>query len=161
MRPHRDDEPLSTPERPATTDEERGDAPDSDASVSELVTGLLGDARDLALAHLDGIRQEMRAEARNLASTARFTGVMLCVATIGVILAGFGAAHGINAAFDLPLWASFLIASGVFLLAALIIGLVVKTRRHAEDEDLVPQHELAKIKRDAQWLASRARHSVS
>jgi hypothetical protein len=135
--------------------------PDADASVVELVARILGDARDLAMAHLDGIRQEVRVEASNLATTVRFTSVMLCVATVALIFAGLAAVYGITAASGLPLWASCLIMSAVFLATALIIREANRRRRVAGDEDLVPQHGIAKIKRDAEWLADRARQTIS
>jgi hypothetical protein len=137
-------------------------APDhgaSDTSTKDLVSGLVSDARDLALAHLDGLRLEAKDELARLASATRFAAIGLALFSIAALLAAFGAAHALDAFTRLPLWASYLVAAALFLAVGGALVLVAKARKR--DADAVPEEQLQRAKQDAQWLAGRARNAVT
>jgi hypothetical protein len=137
----------------------RGFMTSSDESTPELLRGLFGDARELAVAHLDGMRLELRDELANLKSATRRAGIGLAVFAVSTIVAALGIAQLLSAYTPIPSWGAHLIV------AALCAGsgvLALKSAAKPKPQlDLVPEKELEATKNDAAWLARRTRDAVS
>jgi hypothetical protein len=134
------------------------DAPGS-ASTVDLVAGLIGDARDLAVAHLDGLRLELREELAELKAATRITAIALAGFAVAAVLLSFGLVQALWLYTTLPSWAAYLIMSMVF--AGIGIAALVWRRRVARDADLIPESSLGKLRRDVRWFARTSRNVVT
>lgn len=134
----------------------RNDAPET---TIELLGGLVGDARDLAVAHLDGLRLEVKEELRDLKVSTKYAAAAASVFAVAGLLAAFSLVQALWLYTTLPSWAAYLIIAGLFAVAG---GILLAIRaRGSQDIDLVPESQLADMKRDAQWVAGRARETVT
>ncbi|HEY4058549.1 MAG TPA: phage holin family protein [Kofleriaceae bacterium] len=91
------------------------------SSSSELIGGVLDDARELASAELD----KLKAEAKQVGESAKITGIALAFLITAAVLVGTGVALGLGA-LGLPAWASFLVVGSAF---GIVGTLVIKYPR--------------------------------
>ncbi len=119
-----------------------------DESTTDLVVGLLTDAKDLAAAHADQLKLEFRTEVRSLMETIKLTGVAIAAVVLAGLLLGQAAALGLSAATGLPAWASF---AAVGALAAVAGYLTYRSRPAAVD--LVPSAAISSLKRDVERVS--------
>lgn len=137
---------MKTDERPA-----------SETTV-ELLGGLIGDAKDLAVAHLDGLRLEVKEELRDLKTATALAVAAAAAFAVGAMLAALAIVHAVWTYTALPQWAAYaLIAAICFAVGAAVM---VARKKVAQDADLVPETGLARMKRDAQFVARQARSTV-
>ena len=117
----------------------------SNKSLPELVSGLLGDAKDIAAGHATKMRSEIKDEFTGLKMFLMKVAIAVGVGILGSILMAHAAALILDAV-GLPQWASYLIAAAV----AITVGLVILKRLPSDkgDIDLVPESALADMKRD-------------
>jgi hypothetical protein len=94
---------------------------DANLAPTELIGGVLDDARDIASAEID----KLRAEAKQVGETAKITGIALGILIMAAVMIGTALSLGIVAA-GLPAWAGFGI---VGVLAAFAGVMVVKHPR--------------------------------
>lgn len=122
-------------------------------STSDLLGGLLADAKELVKAHGEHLKLEVRAEVASLKET-----VKLAAITVGVVvLAGLLLAHflalALAALTGLPQWAAYGIVSAVFGIAGYLVF-----RSRPESVDLVPSEAISSIKRDAARVKNAIGH---
>jgi hypothetical protein len=121
-------------------------------STSDLLGGLLTDAKELAKAHGDHLKLEVRHEVHSLTETIK----LAAIAVGAVVLAGLLIAHalalGLSALTGLPEWASYGIVGVVFA----VVGYLFY-RSRPPSVDLVPSEALGSIKRDAE----RVKNAIS
>lgn len=122
----------------------------------ELLRGAVGDARDLAMAHLDGMRLEAKEELRHLKKAARLSAVAIAACSVATLVLAGAATQALQ--LVLPSWAAHLIVAAVLAITG-AIAFAVMNRQH--DLDLVPETELARTARDAKWVARRTREAVT
>lgn len=132
---------LLAPSQPMSANASASRTPDE--TTAELVGGLLTDARDLASAHVDQLKLEVRAEVGSMTETITRTGIAIAAFVLVGLLLGQAAAFGLAAATGLPVWASF----GLVGTAVAIAGLLVY-RSRPRSVDLVPREAMAAIGRD-------------
>jgi hypothetical protein len=93
-------------------------------SLGTLVSGITGELRTLVRGEIELAKAELRASLQ--AATAG--GAMLAVAAVllGMVwlLATWAAVYGLVEGADLPVWASFLIVAGVYLVIAIVLGII-------------------------------------
>jgi hypothetical protein len=123
---------------------------ESKASTPELVAGLVADAKDLAGAHLERIRDEIRDEVHTFTSTLKEIAIAVGVIIVAAVLAGHAIALGLAAA-GLPIWLAYAIIAAVA--TAVGVAILLRPRPSA---DLVPEQALAAAKEDASRLARQA-----
>jgi len=128
-------------------------------STMELLGGLIHDARDLAVAHLDGLRLEVKQELADLKTATMYAAAAAAVFAVAALLAAFSLVQALWLYTSLPSWAAYLIIAGLFAVAGVVV-LRLRAQK-PRDVDLVPETELANLKRDASWLASRTRDAVT
>ena len=88
----------------------------ADLGPSELIGGVLDDARELVSAEID----KLKAEAKQVGETAKIAGIAIAFLVTAAVLLGMGAALGLAAA-GLQSWAAFLIVGAVFAIAGVMI----------------------------------------
>src|SRR4051794_3574832 len=91
--------------------------------ASDLIAGVLTDARELAIAEVD----KVKAEVKQVGQTAKTIGIALGVFIVGAVMLGEALGFGLFAA-GLPMWASFAIVGALFVIAGIVF---VKSPRDA------------------------------
>ncbi|MBA3503328.1 MAG: phage holin family protein, partial [Deltaproteobacteria bacterium] len=84
------------------------------ASIPELISGLVGDAKDMAAGHASRARNEIKEEFNGLKNYLMMVLVSIGLGIMGAILLSHAFALGL-AELGLPLWASYLIAAAIFV----------------------------------------------
>ncbi|MBA3820870.1 MAG: phage holin family protein [Deltaproteobacteria bacterium] len=126
----------------------------SHSSTPELFSGLIADAKDIAVGHLGKMRVEIADEFKGLKSFLLKVAIAVGVGVLGAILLAHAIAL-ILAAVGLPMWAAYLISAVV----AIGIGvLVLKRLPGGKNIDLIPESALADLKRDMTEVTDDARY---
>lgn len=124
----------------------------TDESTTDLVVGLVGDARDLALVHLNRMTRELKSELGNLGDLIKARALSLAGLLVAAVLAAQAVAFGLADALHIPLWASFGVMAVLVILASAIYK--KKTSKPSHEVDLVPENALDDAKQDAVKLLS-------
>ena len=119
----------------------------NDEGAAALLAGVVADAKDLAAAHGEKLKLEVREELVSLRNTIKVTGAATAVIVVAGLLIAQALAHGLVAATGWPLWAGLGIVGG--LLAT--IGYAI-ARRPRPGLDLVPVDAIAAVKRDVRRI---------
>lgn len=124
----------------------------SNPSVTELVSGIVGDVQDLGRQHLELFRHEVKEDFRKASDAAASLAIGLAFAQIGGILICLGLAHLLAfVAPGIPLWGCYLIVGGVIAIGA-SIAVIAGIRKFKSVEKL--SNQAAEImKDDAKWLS--------
>jgi Flp pilus assembly protein TadB len=126
----------------------------SDASMTELVSGILHDVQDLVKQQTELLKHEVRTGLRKTleASLLFVAGAGLAVA--GVILMAFMLAHLLQWAVPaLPLWACYGVMGFVLLSSG--AGLFYAGKLLFESFTTLPKETIQALKEDVQWIANR------
>lgn len=132
------------------------DRRDRDGSTIELIGGLIGDARDLAVAHLDSLRLELSRELEELKTATRYAAAAAAVFAVAGLLAAFSLVQALWLHTSLPSWLAYLIIAAVFVAAG--VGLLAM-RARASRPGHPPRAAVHPLERDARWFARRT-HDV-
>ena len=100
-------------------------AADDDASVGELVSRLAHEGRELAVVELKRLRVEMREQARRAARTAAAGYLAIDLIALATLALSVGVFLVLADAWDSYAAAAFA-TSGFLVVAALVVGLVVR-----------------------------------
>jgi hypothetical protein len=132
-----------------------------DASVSDLVSGIVSDTGDLLGAHVSAVRNELAEGLRDLRDQTRATIYVTAAMITAAIMVGLALAMTM-VAFGLPGWLAY------WIVAALsVIVLVALQRRRSKAAHKTgpaagdPAAALARAGHDAAWLADRASDAVT
>jgi hypothetical protein len=115
-----------------------------------LIGGLVNGAKELAGAHIDRIRGELRDEVDAFKSGLKESAIAVGVIIVAAILAGNAIALGLSA-LGLEAWLAFAIVATV----AAGIGIAI-LKRPRPSADLVPEESLADAKADVERIAREA-----
>ena len=121
-----------------------------DEPTTELIGGLMSDAKDLIAAHADRITLEIRGELVELKRAIKLVGVALAGGVLAGLLVAQAIAFGISEATGLPLWASFGIVGVVVALAGFA---VYRKRPPSQDTDLIRTNRSPRVTRDVELIA--------
>ncbi len=127
-----------------------------DATVADLVTGIVADTGELLGAHVESIRHEIAeglADVRDRTQAIARAGAVL-VATLTILSVALGLTL-VRA--GLPPWLSFWLVGAVLLAASLVM--LGRVRGPSRDAD--PVRALSRARDDAAWLADRAVETVT
>lgn len=129
----------------------------SHASIPQLISGLVGDAREIAAGHATKMREEIKDEFSGLKMYLMKVMIAVGLGTLGAILLAHAFALGLDA-LGLPQWLAYLISAVVFV----GIGAVLVKRLPADKTniDLVPEAALAGMKRDMKTLKSEVKDAA-
>lgn len=121
-------------------------------STTDLVVGLVGDARDLALVHLNRLQRELKGELGNLGDLIKARALSIAGLLVAAVLAGQALAFGLAEAAGIPLWASFGGMAVVVVIASIVYH--KRSSKPSHEIDLVPESALDEVKQDAAKLLS-------
>ena len=127
-------------------------APDSNPSVTELVSGIVGDVQDLGMQHLTLFRNEVKQDIRKASDAASALATGAAVLQIGGILLCLMFVHLIShVAPGISLWLSY----GIVGIAMLGLGsIVVYFGIHKfHSVDALSKQASQIMKDDAKWLS--------
>ncbi|HEY6173125.1 MAG TPA: phage holin family protein [Kofleriaceae bacterium] len=95
-----------------------------------LISGVLSDARDLAVAEVDKLKAEAIVKAKDVGSEIRMASIGLLILTVAAILLGVALALALGAA-GVPAWLAFAIVAVV----CAIVGIVFLKRYVLDNAD--------------------------
>ena len=124
-----------------------------DTSMSQLISGIVGDAQDLVRKEIALARQEVREEldaAKNAGIKLGIAGAVLAVGGLLVVLA---LAQGIADLFNWPAWAGYALV-GVIL--AIVGGVLLSAaQRQIKNIHPVPERTVETMKENVEWIKDR------
>jgi hypothetical protein len=124
----------------------------TDESTTDLVVGLVGDARDLALIHLNRMQRELKGELGNLGDLIKARAVSLAGLLVAAVLAGQSIAFGLAEALGFPVWAGLGGVSMLVVIASMIFHR--RSSRPSGEVDLIPEAAIDEAKQDAAKMLS-------
>jgi ABC-type microcin C transport system permease subunit YejB len=129
----------------------------ADASIPQLITGLVGDAKDMAAGHASKARDEIKEEFSGLKQFLMMVLVSIGLGIMGAILLSQAFALGL-AALGMPMWAGYLIAAVIFI--GIGIVLVKRMPENKDHIDLFPESAIAGMKRDVQNITDDVKDEI-
>ena len=123
--------------------------------TKDLVTGLLSDAKDLAVGELGRMKSEITDELKNLKRYMLEVGIAVGVVVVGAVLIGHAVAVGL-VALGVPAWLAYVLAAVIMI----GVGVIILKTRHVKrsDIDLVPEESMHRLERDLRQMRDAVRH---
>jgi uncharacterized membrane protein YqjE len=122
----------------------------SGPSVTELVSGIVGDIQNLGQQHFALFRHEVKEDFRKAGDAAASLAIGLAVAQVGGVLISFMLVYLLHELANFSMWSSFGIVGGV-IVALGLIAVLYGIQKFKSLENL--SKETADIiKDDARWL---------
>jgi hypothetical protein len=124
-----------------------------DASISALLSGIVGDAQDLVRQEIALARQEIREEinaAKNAGTALLIAGAILAVGGLFLLVT---LALGLADLLNWPAWAGF----GVVGLVFAIVGAIMfsSARQRMKQINPVPERTVETLKENVEWIKDR------
>jgi MFS family permease len=124
-----------------------------DASLSALLSGIVGDAQELVRKEIALARQEIREEisaAKNAGTALAIAGAVLAIGGIFLLIT---LALGLADLFDWPSWAGF----GLVGLVSAIVGAVLlsSARQRLQEVHPLPERTVETMKENIEWIKDR------
>jgi hypothetical protein len=125
-----------------------------DASMTELVSGILRDVQDLVKQQTELLKHEVRTGLRKTKEASLLFAAGAGLGVAGVILVAFMLAQLLQVAIPaLPWWACYGIMGFVLLSAG--AGLCYAGKLLIESVTALPKESMQALKEDVQWIANR------
>jgi hypothetical protein len=128
-------------------------APDNrtnDATVSELISGLVNDAQQLVHREIDLAKREVAIEVDKVKQGAIALGIGAGLTVIGALLLGHMLVYLVQTLTGLSLWVSYLIVGAIFAIGGGL--LLMQGAKRMKDVDPVPRETIESVKEDIQWI---------
>jgi len=126
---------------------------ESDGSVSQLISGIVGDAQVLVRQEIALARQEISEEI----STAKQAGIKLGVAggvlAVGGLLLVLALAQSIADLFNWPTWAGYALVGVVLAIVGYI--LLSSAQKQLKNVRPIPEQTVETLKENAEWIKER------
>src|SRR5689334_15832241 len=124
-----------------------------DASLSTLLSGIVGDAQELVRKEIALARQEVREEisaAKDAGTALAISGVVLAIGGLFLLIT---LALGLADLFDWPTWAGFGLVGAV----CAIVGAVLLSsgRQRLKQVHPVPERTVETMKENIEWIKDR------
>jgi hypothetical protein len=125
----------------------------SEPTLTQLLTGLMNDVKELLRQELALAKHEVRQELRETLLVVVFLGIGVGIAAIGGLLLILMLVHLLHALTALPLWACYGIVGGLFAVVGVVL-LVIGKHKMAGIH-MVPQETVETMKENAQWIKDK------
>jgi VIT1/CCC1 family predicted Fe2+/Mn2+ transporter len=124
-----------------------------DTSMSQLLSGIVGDAQTLVRQEISLARQEVREELATAKSAGIKLGIAGGVLAIGGLLLVLTLAQGIADLFNWPVWAGY----GLVGVILAVVGYVLLSRGQKQIKEVtpVPQKTVETMKENVEWIKDR------
>lgn len=130
----------------------------SNASIPQLIGGLVGDAKEIAAGHATKMRSEISDEFTGLKQYLMKVAVAVGLGVLGGILLAHAFALGLDT-LGVPQWSAYLISAAVFIaIGAIIVKRLPDDKKHI---DLVPENALEDLKRDAVGVKDDVKNGIN
>jgi hypothetical protein len=100
-----------------------------DEQPAELISGVISDARDFAMAEVDKLKAEAVTQVKTVGEEIKIASVGALILAVAAIMLGTAVSLGV-AALGVPPWAAFAIVAVVFAVAGILF--ITKRRAIAE-----------------------------
>jgi Flp pilus assembly protein TadB len=107
-----------------------GNLEHQDDQAGQLISGVLSDARDLAVAEVDKLKAEAITKAKDVGDDIKLAAIAMLILTVAAILLGVALALGLTA-LGVPAWLAF----AVVAVACGVTGVVFLKRYVLEDAE--------------------------
>jgi protein-S-isoprenylcysteine O-methyltransferase Ste14 len=124
-----------------------------DASLSQLISGIVGDAQVLVRQEIALARQEIREEIDNAKQAGIKLGVAAGVLAVGGLLLILALAQGVAALFSWPTWAGYGLVGLVLAIAGYI--LLSAAQRQIKEVHPIPEKTVETMKENVEWIKER------
>lgn len=124
-----------------------------DASVSQLLSGIVGDAQTLVRQEIALARQEIREEISEAKSAGIKFGIAGGVLAIGGLLLVLTLAQGIADLFNWPVWAGYGLVGIVLAIAGYL--LLSSAQNQIKKVHPVPEKTVETMKENVEWIKDR------
>jgi hypothetical protein len=126
------------------------DRPADDTSVSELISGLLGDAQQLVRREIDLAKREVTIELDKVKQGAVALGIGAGVAIIGALLLAHMLVYLVQTLTGLSLWVSYLIVGALFAIGGGVM--LMQGLKRMKEVDPMPRETIESVRKDVQWI---------
>ena len=117
----------------------------SHATIPELLSGLVGDAKEIASGHASKMRAEVKDELHELKHFLMKVSIAVGIGVLGAILLAHAFALVLDA-IGFPQWLAYLISAVVWIGVGILILKSLPSSK--QDMDLYPERAVADLKRD-------------
>jgi hypothetical protein len=125
---------------------------DGDASLTQLLSGIVNDAQTLLKQQLAMFRTEINLDVRRTKQALIALVCGLALASIGGVLLCFMLVYGLEALVpSLPLWACFGIVGGVFAIGGALA--FYSAMRQFQEFNPLPDESAQALKENVQWIS--------
>ena len=122
----------------------------NDATVSDLISGLVNDAQQLVHREIDLAKREVAIEVDKVKQGAVALGIGAGLAVIGALLLGQMLVYLVQTLTGLSLWVSYLIVGAIFAIGGGLM--LMQGINRMKDVDPVPRETIESVKEDIQWI---------
>lgn len=126
---------------------------DRDASVSQLLSGIVGDAQTLVRQEIALARQEIREEIDTAKSAAIKLGIAGGVLAIGGLLLILMLAQALADLLNWPVWAGYGIVGVILAIAGYV--LLSTAQKQIKEVHPVPEKTVETMKENVEWIKDR------
>jgi uncharacterized membrane protein YqjE len=123
--------------------------PQVDGTVTTLVTGILDDAQKLVRQQIEMLKVEVTEDLHRSKRAAEFGGIGVVLLTVGILGLVTAIAYFLHDEFQLAMWVSWAIISGVIILIGIVLAFTSYTL--LERINPVPNKTLHALRENLQW----------
>jgi len=124
-----------------------------DSSMTQLISGIVGDAQELVRKEIALARQEVREELDAAKRAGMKLGIAGAVLAVGGLLVVLAIAQGIADLLDWPVWAGYALVGAVLAIAG---GFLFSAgQRQIKDVHPLPERTVETIKENVEWIKDR------
>jgi Na+/melibiose symporter-like transporter len=127
---------------------------ESDGSISQLISGIVGDAQVLVRQEIALARQEISAEIGNAKQAGIKLGIAGGVLAVGGLLLILALAQGIAALLHWPVWAGYGLVGLVLAIGGYI--LLSSAQRQIKEVHPIPEKTVETMKENVEWIKERS-----
>jgi Putative Actinobacterial Holin-X, holin superfamily III/Uncharacterised MFS-type transporter YbfB len=127
----------------------------SEPTLTQLVSGLVSDAKLLLRQELALAKHEIQEEVRKTKIAVACLGAGIGIAAVGGLLFIVMLVHLLSALTEWPLWICYGIVAGICVIAG--AALLYGGKKQISDIDMVPSQTVETMKENVRWIKEKAK----